>query len=198
MNYTTATVLRYFLEKLLSSNDNEIDSFFNGFFTKEEVIQMLIWLYGKPIEHHLKIDSMTTSELLDYLGNSSILRYFIEKWDTERKESEVLTQKSVIKLLHQLCLHTHYLAEKPIEKWDSYDKSNYRSLQLKAGVITRVYGIYNSDVKQENTYKVDSPPARFYDFKEQAMSALDELIASGSLYSKRDSCFGTLSSRLVN
>lgn len=39
----------------------------------------------------------------------------------------------VWEVLSQLGHHTHYLASKPIELWDEYDRSNYRSLRKKAG-----------------------------------------------------------------
>lgn len=47
----------------------------------------------------------------------------------------------VHELLDQLGLHTHYLADKPIDSWDEYDYSNYRSLQIKGGKIRRMYAI---------------------------------------------------------
>lgn len=45
------------------------------------------------------------------------------------------TPQSVREILYQLGLHTHYLGTKPIENWDEYDYSNYRSLLIKSGKI---------------------------------------------------------------
>ncbi|WP_299223855.1 hypothetical protein [uncultured Psychroserpens sp.] len=49
----------------------------------------------------------------------------------ENKES--IDPKEVWEVLSQLGHHTHYLATKPITDWDEYDRSNYRSLRIKAG-----------------------------------------------------------------
>ena len=49
------------------------------------------------------------------------------------KQNKKIDPKEVWEILQQLGLHTHYLASKPIINWDEYDRSNYRSLRIKAG-----------------------------------------------------------------
>ncbi|MBU0893899.1 MAG: hypothetical protein KKB88_00480 [Nanoarchaeota archaeon] len=46
-------------------------------------------------------------------------------------EKERLTKKKVLELLKKCNKMPHYLASKPIKKWDKYDKSNWKSLKEK-------------------------------------------------------------------
>mgnify|MGYP007033642436 FL=1 len=48
-------------------------------------------------------------------------------------DNESTDPKEVWEVLSQLGHRTHYLASKPIELWDEYDRSNYKSLRRKAG-----------------------------------------------------------------
>ena len=88
--------------------------------------------------------------------------------------------KEVWEVLCQLGHQTHYLATKVIAHWDEYDHSNYRALQIKAGRIKRMYGIYDTDIKQEDVYNVDSPPNTFYPSLEEALSEMQKLINDGT------------------
>lgn len=49
------------------------------------------------------------------------------------KQNESIDPNEVWEVLSQLGHYTHYLASKPIEFWDEYDHSNYKSLKRKAG-----------------------------------------------------------------
>jgi len=46
---------------------------------------------------------------------------------------QTIRPDEVWEVLSQLGHYTHYLASKPIETWDEYDRSNYKALRRKAG-----------------------------------------------------------------
>jgi hypothetical protein len=73
------------------------------------------------------------------------------------------------------------LATKAVTEWDDYDFSNYRSLSGKAGKTTTIYGIYDSDVKEEDVESVTSYPKRFYETHKKAEEELQYLF-SQNLY----------------
>ena len=98
----------------------------------------------------------------------------------EVKEPEQIDPKDVWGVLQQLGLHTHYLASKAIAFWDSYDYSNYRSLSIKAGKLKRVYGIYDTDVKQSDVHSVTTPPKQFYLTEQEATQEMQQLIDAGT------------------
>ena len=107
--------------------------------------------------------------------------HFIE---TIRAHCEVridqhIDPKEVWEVLSQLGLHTHYLASKTIASWDSYDVSNFRSLMIKAGKLKKMYGIYDTNVSQEDISHVDSHPNFFFDSREKAEAVMREFIADG-------------------
>ncbi|KGL59147.1 hypothetical protein [Polaribacter sp. Hel1_85] len=78
----------------------------------------------------------------------------------------------VERILKQLSLYTHYLATKEISKWDSYDYSNFSSLNRKAGVSKKVFAIFTSDVTNEDKYIVTTAPTFFFDTEEEAQEEL--------------------------
>lgn len=92
-----------------------------------------------------------------------------------------INPKEVWDILQQLRLYTHYLASKPIAFWDEYDRSNYRSLQRKSGRIKQMYGIYSTDVNQQEASHATTQPKRFFRTKEEATAVMNELIAQGAL-----------------
>ena len=51
----------------------------------------------------------------------------------EVKETDHIDSNEVWEVLSQLGHYTHYLASKPTESWDEYDRSNYKALRKKAG-----------------------------------------------------------------
>lgn len=94
-----------------------------------------------------------------------------------------VNKKELSELLDQLGLQLHYLAEKPIDSWDGYDRSNYRALQLKAGKVQRKFGIYDLTVSQKEVSRVTSPPGEFFDTYHLAQTALEDLVRSGTIRS---------------
>lgn len=91
----------------------------------------------------------------------------------------------VRELLDQLGLPTHYLRDKPIDAWDEYDHSNFRALQIKGGKLTRVYGIFDASVSQEEAHVVTSPPSTYYGSYWQAKEAMSDMIENRGFHSSR-------------
>ncbi|HBF20743.1 MAG: hypothetical protein CMI36_00365 [Owenweeksia sp.] len=187
MNITTAVVLRHFLLKLRTQLDDptvtSIDPFFQTFFTKGELEDIVHTLYDSHTLNELDPDGMSKEELLDTIADDAIiLGYFIDRWEDERYAYIALTEKGVKDILTQLELQTHYLWYKPIPDWDAYDLGNYRELQVKAGKVAWVYGIYDASITEENMESVTAPPIRFYDSQELAASATHELVQSGQFH----------------
>ncbi len=87
-------------------------------------------------------------------------------------ESE-FTQEDVLFMCDHLNNPTHYLAQKPIDDWDEYDWSNYRSLKRKATTrIRRVFALFTGSVKEKDKYVVETPPSIHYDTMEEALEAV--------------------------
>lgn len=120
----------------------------NGW-TEKEVKSVFDFLVGKPYDQQIEILS----------------RYCI----SPRFDEAEITSTDVQFMLEHLHLRTHYLASKPIDLWDEYDRSNYYSLERKATRrIRRVYAYYSQDVEEKDKYIVTSPTAKFFQSKEEA------------------------------
>lgn len=184
MNITTRQVLQHFLDVLLKQLQkekvHELDGFFNGFFTKEEIITVLKSTYGNTVSEHMNIDSQKAPELLDFLSNADVLGYYLKVWQDEITQNKSLHPIEVMKTLEQLGHSAHYLASKAIAFWDEYDHANYRVMLGKAGKVYTVYGIYDIAVNHEDLELIDSPPKRFYETHDKAKAVMDELISNGT------------------
>ena len=179
MKITTRHVLQHFLaEHLKQPTPRRVDGinpFFNGFFLKKELIEIMEWLFEAKDLKSMNIENSSKEELLDLINDDShILKYHLELWNTEMETNKSTTEKAVWNTLNQLRLPMHYLAFKDIADWDEYDSSNYTSLSLKAGRVQRVFGLYDINVQPQDVESVDSPPRRFYETREEAQMALDE------------------------
>ena len=93
----------------------------------------------------------------------------------EAEEKEHVDPKEVWNILEQLGLQTHYLASKIIADWDSYDYSNYHSLQRKAGKSKKVFAIFDADVDEKDKYVVTTKPPFFFETKEAAEEELQRI-----------------------
>lgn len=183
MKITTRQVLQRFLTVLLKQlckqKSEALDFYFEDFFTKDEIIEILKSKFGNNVDGHLKVVRLNKEQLLEYLSDMDVLLYFFDAWATEVQQNKAITPIEVFRTLDQLGLQTHYLASKSVTDWDEYDFSNYRMLSGKAGKITTIYGIYDSDIKEENIEQIDSHPKRFYETYKKAQEELEVLIAQG-------------------
>lgn len=184
MNITTRAVFRHFLQKLrLDLSDPKvvsIDPFFQSFFTTYELRDIVSSMFGVQELEELEVDTLNKEKLLDTIGDDAvILNYFLERWEDELIQQSAMNKRSVEDTLFQLNLDTHYLGRKDLDMWDAYDLNNFRSLQVKAGRICRVYGIYDATVEEADADDATSPMQRFFESKELARAAMQEMIVRG-------------------
>lgn len=178
MNAKIRVTLHYFLsmlEKRLSLEKQEtVNPIFLQLFTKEELLEILSWLYHGNIPQTYKPSEMISEEVLDAIASErSILLYIVQLLDNEKERDYVVDTNNVHATLKQLGLQTHYLADKPIPDWDEYDKSNFESLLKKAGKLTPRFGIFDANVKEEDKYSCTTPAKRYTtEWEAQMMLAL--------------------------
>ena len=180
MNITTQTVVRHFLMRLIEGQHSHtgIHSFFEHFFTKEELIDIISHIFSEHEVREVDLNLLTHDELLDIIDDDmSILCFYLNQWEQQLVSHASHSNLEVHDTLEQLSHHTHYLRNKMPEDWDKYDRSNFRSLQLKAGKLCKVYGIYDIDVSQDQADNVDTPPKRFYETQEQATEVMNTMIS---------------------
>lgn len=179
-------VVQYFLRKLKlrmeADKVNSLDAVWLSIYTKDELMDIIRWAYAPTVPQWIQFDKMSEQELLDAIGDDFyILAYEMEQARLDLHQTMKVTPKRVFDTLVQLGLETHYLMQKPIAEWDEYDSANYRALSHKAGNPTPVFGIYDSEVMEEDKYIVTTPPPKFYNTEREAMDTLAELIKSGQL-----------------
>ncbi|MGC4129268.1 MAG: hypothetical protein QM564_06845 [Bergeyella sp.] len=172
-------LVQYFLrtlrKKMETEDPEQVSSVFLQLFNREELIQIIQWLFMDKVPEELGIDTMNKEELLQTIGDDvHILSYCLEQWSKEIQKK--ITPQKVYDILDQLQLHTHYLMEKVIADWDEYDYGNFNALSYKAGAPQPMYGIFCSDVSEEDKYIITTPPARLYDTFEKAEAELNRLI----------------------
>jgi hypothetical protein len=180
MDITTQTVVRHFLMRLSEGNQSHagIHPFFDNFFTKQELIDIITHIFNEHEVREVDLDVLTHDELLDIIDDDmSILRFYLHQWEQQLILHESHSTQEVNDTLEQLSHHTHYLRNKMPEDWDKYDRSNFRSLQLKAGKLRKVYGIYDVNVNQDQVEDVDTPPKRFYETQDQATEVMNVMIS---------------------
>lgn len=179
-------VVQYFLRKLHQRMEadkvNQMDTVWLNIYTKDDLMDIIRWVYVPTVPQWLSFDQMSEEELLEAIGDDFyILSYEIEQARLELYETMKVKPKRVYDTLRQLGQETHYLMEKPIAEWDEYDHSNYRSLSRKAGNPVPIFGIYDSSIKEEDKYFVTTPPPEFFTTEEEATQALSKMIKKGQL-----------------
>lgn len=179
-------VIQYFLRRLQQSLQNEkvsaIDNVFLSIYSKDELMDIIKWLYVPTVPQWINYNQMDKEELLQAIGDDFyILSYEIDQARMELYETTKVTPERVRSTLTQLGLETHYLIEKPVMDWDEYDCSNFRALSYKAGNPIPVFGIFDSSVNEEDKYIVTSPPPKLYNTEKEANDALLKMIEKGQL-----------------
>jgi hypothetical protein len=186
MNITAQIVLKHFLyafEKVMTASKHpQMSSLFENFFTREELLKILDFMFGDiGLQQVEDLDTASHKELLEVIDDELyIFRYYINQWEQELSIHDHINPRGVYNTLEQLGHQTHYLGQKDIITWDEYDISNYMSLQRKAGKITKVYGIYDVSVSQDNVYEVESPPKRFFETVEDVTEIMHTGIENGT------------------
>lgn len=185
MNITTQTVLRHFLscyeQQLTEKKHPQMNSLFEHFFTREELINILNFMFGEIGLTEVDLEIATNEDLLKVIDDELyILRYYLNQWEQQLDIHDHISPRSVWNTLEQLGHQTHYLGQKDISQWDQYDVSNFMSMQTKAGKITKVYGFYDVNVSGNDVYSIDSHPKRFFETKEDATEMMHAGIEYGT------------------
>ncbi|WP_147296418.1 hypothetical protein [Lutibacter oceani] len=153
-----------------------MNPFFENFFSRNQLIEILEYLYLDGLEE-FKIENLNDKELLDLIGNDvSLLEYYIFKLEESITSTPTMSQEEVSSFFKEIQMENYYLADKPVNEWDEYDKSNYYSLLLKRGKSKRVFAIFTSDVNDEDKYAVTTKPSFFFDTKEDAELELQRIL----------------------
>lgn len=177
-------VINYFLRALKDKMQwedcvDEISLRWLKIYNKAELKEIVKWLFMQKIPEEMDLDNMDEEELLLAIGDDyHILGYLLDQMDKELEAYENPTQEILQEVLVQLASETHYLASKPIESWDDYDRSNYHSLLRKAGKPEPLYGVYDVDVREEDRYTV-TLPENLYHSSREALRFLSELVEGG-------------------
>ena len=145
-------------------------------FTDSELRKMIYWLY-KDVWSKNALGFMERDKLLELInGDVVVLEWTIYELEKQMTAISDSSQEEVDAFFIKTQNEIHYLASKPVENWDEYDTSNYRSLLLKTGKAKKVYAIFTSDVLAEDVYAVTTKPSYFFDTKEEAEAEIDNII----------------------
>lgn len=168
--------LKSLLEFLKKQKVQKLDSFFTKLFSREELIEILEYLYLDEIDKY-NVEQLNDNELLDLIGNdTSLLEFYIQKLEENITSTISLLPQDVSEFFERTSNETHYLYSKPVDQWDEYDRSNYNSLLFKSGKTKRVFAIFTSDVDEEDKYLVTTKPSFFFDTKMEAEAELNNLL----------------------
>lgn len=179
MNLKQRRLIGHFLEMLEKRMENrmteKINPIFLKYFTRSELIDMVLWLYTDFDKCSLAEKSEI--ELLELIGDDiCILNYTIHKWKESINSTPTMSQEEIHRFFDKIQIDPHYLRDKPVEEWDEYDKSNYHSILYKHGKTRRVFGIFTSEVNEEDKYAVSTKPTFFFDTKEEAEDELQKIL----------------------
>ncbi len=180
MNITIKQILQHFLSQhlktLTTAKVFEHDPFFDNYFTRSELIEIIKHTYGTEDSQVANQGKAWKSDMIEIINDSDILSFFLHKWTLESNKQSSFTAQNVHNTLEQLGQQLHYLNFKILADWDAYDHSNFNALLKKAGRLRKVFGFYDANIAQEAVESVTSPPARFFDSYNQAEEAFQELI----------------------
>ena len=142
----------------------------------EKLAQIILWLFPKKwTKEELLLKSK--EELFEVIGNDvNILEYMIYTLEEQMTNTVKYSQEEVSHFFEKTQREMHYLASKPVTKWDSYDKANYHSLLKKTNSIKKVYGIFTSDVLAEDVYAVTTKPSFLFDSREEAEAEIQKIL----------------------
>ncbi|MDD2987124.1 hypothetical protein [Flavobacterium sp.] len=177
-------IMTYFLRSLqdkLQWEDNvePISEKWLRIYSKQELQEVVKWLFMQKIPEDMDLDKMDEEELLETIGDEfHLLGHLLSEMEEEVKAFENPTPQRLDELLEQLSSESHYLATKPIATWDDYDLSNYQALFRKAGMSVPLFGVYDADVKQDDRYTV-TLPSHLYESQQEALKHLSELVEKG-------------------
>lgn len=145
-------------------------------FTDSELREMIFWLCKESWSKNALV-FLSRNELIDLVqGDCKILLWTIVHLEKKMTDFSKHSQKEIDLFFEKTHNQIHYLASKPVEIWDEYDTSNYRSLLLKTGNAKKVYGIFTADVLAEAVYAVTTKPKFLFDTKKEAAQEIENIL----------------------
>ena len=173
----------FFLKRLESFLESEKElkssSELASYYTDSELREIIHWLY-RDVWSKNALGFMERSQLLELINsNYGILLWTIYSLEKSMTDKPNITQSDIDKFFQRTQNELHYLASKPVEEWDEYDTSNYRSLLVKTGTTKKVFAIFTSDVLAEDVYAVTTKPSYFFDTKAEAEDEIDTILLEG-------------------
>lgn len=173
----------FFLNRLESFLESEKEaktsSELASYYTDSELREIIHWLY-RDVWSKNALGFMERPQLLELINsNYGILLWTIYSLEKSMTDPPNTTQNDIDAFFQRTQNELHYLASKPVEEWDEYDTSNYRSLLVKTGTTKKVFAIFTSDVLAEDVYAVTTKPSYFFDTKEEAEEEIDTILLEG-------------------
>ncbi|QTD36410.1 hypothetical protein JL193_09580 [Polaribacter batillariae] len=165
------------LEPFLESiKEVKIDTELMNYYTDSELREMIHWLY-RDVWSKNALGFMERSKLIELINSElNVLLWTVHGLEKQMTQTPSNSQENVDAFFERTQNQIHYLASKPVENWDEYDTSNYRSLLVKTGTTKRVFAIFASDVLAEDVYALTTKPSYFFDTKEEAEAEIDNII----------------------
>lgn len=168
--------LESFLE---SEKESKTSSELVNYYTDSELREIIHWLY-RDVWSKNALGFMERPQLLELINsNYGILLWTIYSLEKSMTDTPNISQNDIDAFFQRTQNELHYLASKPIEEWDEYDTSNYRSLLVKTGTTKKVFAIFTSDVLAEDVYAVTTKPSYFFDTKSEAEEEIDTILLDG-------------------
>lgn len=173
----------FFLNRLESFLESEKElkssSELASYYTDSELREIIHWLY-RDVWSKNALGFMERPQLLELINsNYGILLWTIYSLEKSMTNAPNITQSDIDTFFQRTQNELHYLASKPVEEWDEYDTSNYRSLLVKTGTTKKVFAIFTSDVLAEDVYAVTTKPSYFFDTKEEAEDEINNILVEG-------------------
>ena len=150
-----------------------------SYYTDSELREIIHWLY-RDVWSKNALGFMERPQLLELIdSNYGILLWTIYNLEKSMTDTPNIAQNDIDVFFQRTQNELHYLASKPVEEWDEYDTSNYRSLLVKTGTTKKVFAIFTSDVLAEDVYAVTTKPFYFFDTKSEAEEEIDNILIEG-------------------
>jgi len=144
----------------------------------------MIYLLNQDVLSKNVLGFMERTQLIELINdNCSVLLWTKHSLENQMIAIPNISQMDIDAYFQRTQNELHYLASKPVEHWDDYDVSNYRSLQIKTGTTKKVFAIFTSDVLAEDVYAVTTKPTYFFDTKEEAEAEIKEIVSKGKFTS---------------
>jgi hypothetical protein len=168
--------LKQHLETITEKAEPTQELYFQGLFTREEMLEIIMKYYDEDRDKLLKQEN---DELEAMILDELVLQYYIEKIEAGITATPQLSKEEIHEFFERTGQQTHYLMDKPLEEWDGYDRSNYYSLLTKHGKTKRVFAIFTSEVEDKDKYAVTTQPSFFFDSQKEAEEDMQRIIDEG-------------------